>query len=104
MLRSCRSTGSFGIAAGWPARSSGACFAGMDHGRSVQSAARLVAILKELELVSLDRELQALTVLDGERTALDRSAIHRAATARYEDGQRFLLETATTPTDAPPPA
>jgi single-stranded-DNA-specific exonuclease len=75
---------------------------GDGHGRSVQSAARLVAILEELELVSLDRELQVLMVLDGERTELDRSATHRAATLRYEDGQRFLLETATTPTDAPP--
>ncbi|WP_160165526.1 single-stranded-DNA-specific exonuclease RecJ [Conexibacter woesei] len=72
------------------------------HGRSASLAARLVGVLEELELVSLDRELQALTVASAERTQLDRSAIHRAATARYEDGQRFLLETATTPTDAAP--
>lgn len=72
------------------------------HGRSASLAARLVGVLEELELVSLDRELQALTVTRAERTQLDRSAIHRAATARYEDGQRFLLETATTPTDAAP--
>lgn len=77
---------------------------GDGHGRSVQSAARLVTILEELELVSLDRELQALAVVSGERTELERSATFRAATARYEDGQRFLLETATTPTDGPPPA
>jgi hypothetical protein len=77
---------------------------GDGHGRSVQSAARLVAILEELELVSLDRELQALAVVSTERTELERSAIFRAATARYEDGQRFLLETATTPTDGQPPA
>ncbi|MDO8210731.1 single-stranded-DNA-specific exonuclease RecJ [Conexibacter sp. CPCC 206217] len=75
---------------------------GDGHGRSVQAAARLVAILEELELVSLDRELQALTVLETERTALERSATYRTAIARYEDGQRFLLETATTQTDAPP--
>lgn len=75
---------------------------GDGHGRSVQSAGRLVAILEELELVSLDRELQALTVLSAERTELERSGIFRVATARYEDGQRFLLETATTPTDAAP--
>ena len=73
---------------------------GDGHGRSAALAARLVAVLEELGLVSLDRELQALRVLEAERTALDRSAIHRAATARYEDGQRFLLE--TTPTDARP--
>ncbi len=75
---------------------------GDGHGRSVHVAARLVAILEELELVSLDRDLQALTVVSGERTELDRSPTFRAANARYEDGQRFLLETATTPTDAPP--
>jgi single-stranded-DNA-specific exonuclease len=73
---------------------------GDGHGRSVAHAARLVGVLEELGLVSLDRELQALRVLDAERTALERSAIHRAATARHEDGQRFLLE--TTPTDARP--
>jgi single-stranded-DNA-specific exonuclease len=73
---------------------------GDGHGRSAALAARLVGVLEELGLVSLDRELQALTVLDAERTELERSAIHRAATARYEDGQRFLLE--TTPTDVPP--
>nr|WP_246345286.1 single-stranded-DNA-specific exonuclease RecJ [Conexibacter arvalis] len=71
---------------------------GDGHGRSAALAARLVGVLEELGLVSLDRELQALRVLDAERTALERSAIHRAATERYEDGQRFLLE--TTPTDA----
>ena len=75
---------------------------GDGHGRSVQVAARLVAILEELELVSLDRDLPALTVVSGERTELDRSPTFRAANARHEDGQRFLLETATTPTDAPP--
>ncbi len=75
---------------------------GDGHGRSVHVAARLVAILEELELVSLDRDLLALTVVSGERTELDRSPTFRAANARYEDGQRFLLETATTPTDAPP--
>lgn len=74
---------------------------GDGQGRSVESAARLVAILEELGLVSLDRELQALRVVSAERTELDRSAIFRAATARYEDGQRFLLETTTAPTDGP---
>lgn len=73
---------------------------GDGHGRSVAHAARLVGVLEELGLVSLDRELQALRVMDAERTELERSAIHRAATARHEDGQRFLLE--TTPTDARP--
>ncbi|HEY4280477.1 MAG TPA: single-stranded-DNA-specific exonuclease RecJ [Conexibacter sp.] len=74
---------------------------GNGSGRSVTLAARLVSVLEELGLVSLDRELQALTVPNAERTELERSSTYRAATARYEDGQRFLLETATTPTDAP---
>jgi len=73
---------------------------GDGHGRSAALAARLVAVLEELGLVSLDRELQALRVLEAERTALERSAIHRAANARYEDGNRFLLE--TTRMDAAP--
>jgi single-stranded-DNA-specific exonuclease len=70
------------------------------HGRSVAQAARLVAILTELGLVSLDRDLQALTVLDAGRTALERSATHRATMQRYEDGRRWLTETATEPTTA----
>jgi len=68
------------------------------HGRSVAQAARLVAILTELGLVSLDRDLRALTVLDGERTELERSPTYRATMQRYEDGRRWLTETATEPT------
>jgi single-stranded-DNA-specific exonuclease len=71
------------------------------HGRSASLAARLVGVLAELGLVSLDRDLPALAVASTERTELERSAIFRAATARYEDGQRFLLETATKPDPAP---
>jgi single-stranded-DNA-specific exonuclease len=67
------------------------------HGRTASLAARLIGVLEELGLVSLDRDLPALAVASTERTELERSAIFRAATARYEDGQRFLLETATTP-------
>lgn len=70
------------------------------HGRSAAQAARLVAILTELGLVSLDRDLPALTVLDGERTELDRSPTYRAAMQRYEDGRRWLTRTATEPTTA----
>jgi single-stranded-DNA-specific exonuclease len=60
------------------------------HARSARLAARLVTILEELGLVSLDRELRALQVLNAERTALERSATYRAAQRRYEDGLRFL--------------
>jgi single-stranded-DNA-specific exonuclease len=65
------------------------------HARSVAQAARLVAILTELDLVSLDRDLPALTVRDAERTALERSPTHRAAMQRYEDGRRWLKATET---------
>ena len=65
------------------------------HGRSVEQAARLVAILTELGLVSLDRDLPALVVVDAERTALERSPTYRAAMQRHEDGRRWLTETAT---------
>jgi single-stranded-DNA-specific exonuclease len=67
------------------------------HARSARLAARLVAVLEELGLVSLDRELRALRVLDAERTALERSPTYRAAQKRYEDGLRFL-QAATTET------
>jgi single-stranded-DNA-specific exonuclease len=69
------------------------------HGRSVAQAARLTAILTELGLVSLDRDLPALAVVDTERTALERSATYRVAMQRYEDGRRWLKaqETDTEP-------
>ena len=54
-----------------------------------------MAILTELDLVSLDRDLPALTVRDAERTALERSATYRATMQRYEDGRRWLTATAT---------
>ncbi len=60
------------------------------HGRSVAQAARLVGILTELGLVSLDRDLPALAVVDAGRTELERSPTYRAAMLRYEDGRRWL--------------
>ncbi|MCW2951342.1 MAG: single-stranded-DNA-specific exonuclease RecJ [Conexibacter sp.] len=60
------------------------------HSRSASHAARLVAVLEELGLVSLDRDLPALAVASAERTELERSAIYRAAMQRHEDGLRFL--------------
>jgi single-stranded-DNA-specific exonuclease len=65
------------------------------HTRSVAQAARLVAILTELDLVSLDRDPPALTVRDTERTALERSATYRATMQRYEDGLKWLKATET---------
>jgi hypothetical protein len=60
------------------------------HGRPARLAGRLIKVLAELELVSLDRDLPALAVASGTRTALDRSPAYRAYTARYEDGRRYL--------------
>ncbi|HEU4701174.1 MAG TPA: DHHA1 domain-containing protein, partial [Conexibacter sp.] len=72
------------------------------HGRTVAQATRLVAILTELGLVSLDRDLPALTVVDAGRTELERSATYRAALRNYEDGRRWLKaqETDTEPATA----
>ncbi|HWE09899.1 MAG TPA: single-stranded-DNA-specific exonuclease RecJ [Solirubrobacteraceae bacterium] len=60
------------------------------HGRSAQLAGRLVRVLAELELVSLDRDLPALTIAGRAQTALDRSPSFRVYSQRYEDGKRFL--------------
>ncbi len=60
------------------------------HGRSARLAARLVRVLSELELVSLDRDLPALVIAGRAPTALDRSPSYRAYAQRYEDGKRYL--------------
>ena len=60
------------------------------HSRPPRVAARLIRVLAELELVSLDRDLPALAMAGETRTALDRSPSYRAYTARYEDGRTYL--------------
>ncbi len=60
------------------------------HGRPAQLAGRLIRVLAELELVSLDRDLPALSVARDAPTALERSSAYRAYARRYEDGRRFL--------------
>jgi single-stranded-DNA-specific exonuclease len=55
-------------------------------------AGRVLRVLAELQLVSLDPVGRALTVPHAERTALEQSAAFRAYQQRYEDGQRFLSE------------
>ncbi len=60
------------------------------HGRPARLAGRLVRVLTELELVSLDRDLPALTIAGSAPTALERSPSYRVYAKRYEDGQRFL--------------
>jgi len=60
------------------------------HGRPARLAARLIKVLAELELVSLDRDLPALAIAGETATALERSAAYRVYAQRYEDGRRFL--------------
>jgi single-stranded-DNA-specific exonuclease len=64
------------------------------HGRPARLAARLIKVLAELGLVSLDPGLLALAVASLEPTALDRSPAYRAYAKRYEDGRRFLHSSA----------
>jgi single-stranded-DNA-specific exonuclease len=61
------------------------------HGRSAGLAARLVRVLTELELVSLDRDLPALAIAGAAPTALERSPSFRVYAQRYEDGQQYLI-------------
>jgi hypothetical protein len=60
------------------------------HGRPARLAGRLIKVLAELELVSLDRALPALAIAGLEPTRLERSRAYRAYGQRYEDGRRFL--------------
>ncbi len=60
------------------------------HGRPARLAGRLIRVLVELELVSLDRDLPALAVASTAPTTLDRSPAYRAYQARYEDGRTYL--------------
>src|SRR5262249_18960992 len=60
------------------------------HGRPARLAARLVKVLAELELVSLDRDLPALAIAGTAPTSLERSPAYRAYERRYEDGRQFL--------------
>lgn len=60
------------------------------HARSATLAARLVRVLTELGLVSLDRDLPALALAGDQRTELERSSAYRAYTQINVDGQQFL--------------
>ncbi len=53
-------------------------------------AGRVLRVLAELHLVSLDPDSRTVTVPDAERTALERSVAYRAYHQRYEDGRRYL--------------
>jgi single-stranded-DNA-specific exonuclease len=59
--------------------------------RSAALAGRLVRVLSELELAVLDREGQALRLIESPQpTALERSPAFRAYHRRLEDGLRYL--------------
>jgi single-stranded-DNA-specific exonuclease len=60
------------------------------HPRPARLAGRLIRVLAELELVSLDRALPALAIASEAQTELDRSHAYRVYAERYEDGRRFL--------------
>jgi single-stranded-DNA-specific exonuclease len=60
------------------------------HSRSARLAGRLIRVLAELELVSLDRDLPALAIASQAPTALERSPSFRVYAKRYEDGKQFL--------------
>ncbi|HEY2435971.1 MAG TPA: single-stranded-DNA-specific exonuclease RecJ [Solirubrobacteraceae bacterium] len=60
------------------------------HGRPARLAGRLIRVLAELELVSLDRDLPALTVTSEAPTELERSPAYRVYQQRHKDGLRSL--------------
>ncbi|MBV9166733.1 MAG: hypothetical protein JO342_11330, partial [Solirubrobacterales bacterium] len=60
------------------------------HGRPARLAGRLIRVLAELELVSLDRDLPALAIAGTASTALERSPAFRVYAQRLEDGRRYL--------------
>ena len=60
--------------------------------RPAALAGRVLRVLAELHLVSLDPDSGTVTVLAAERTELERSEAFRAYQQRYEDGRTFLSE------------
>ncbi len=61
-----------------------------EQSRPARVGGRLIRVLAELELVSLDRDLPALAIAGTAHTALERSVAYRAYTQRLEDGRRYL--------------
>jgi len=60
------------------------------HPRSARLAGRLLRVLTELELVSLDPDLPALKLENAQPTQLECSETYRACAKINEDGQKFL--------------
>jgi single-stranded-DNA-specific exonuclease len=63
------------------------------HARSARLAGRLLRVLTELELVSLDPDLQTLKLGNAQPTQLERSESYRVYAKINEDGQKFLSGT-----------
>jgi single-stranded-DNA-specific exonuclease len=74
------------------------------HGRPARLAGRLIRVLAELELVSLDRDLPALAIAALAPTVLDRSPAYRVYARRYEDGLRYLNSANLPPSRGAPPS
>lgn len=70
------------------------------HGRPARLAGRLVRVLAELGLVSLDRDLPALAIAGTAPTALERSPAYRFYAQRHQDGQRYLSSANLRPSPA----
>ncbi len=62
------------------------------HPRSAAHAGRLLRVLDELGLVTVDRERRTAAVPAASRTSLERSPAYRSYTRRYEQGRRCLGE------------
>jgi single-stranded-DNA-specific exonuclease len=62
--------------------------------RPARLAGRVVRVLVELGLVSLDRDLPALSFQSTSSTELERSEAYRVYMTRHEDGRRFLSRSA----------
>ncbi|MGI8430057.1 MAG: single-stranded-DNA-specific exonuclease RecJ [Solirubrobacteraceae bacterium] len=60
------------------------------HGRPARLAGRLIRVLAECQLVSLDRDLLALAIESAAPTALERSPAYGFYAKRYEDGRQYL--------------
>lgn len=60
------------------------------HARSARLSGRMLRVLTELELISLDPDLPALAIASAQPTELERSAAYGTYTKLHEDGQRFL--------------
>ncbi len=60
------------------------------HSRSPRLAGRLIRVLAELGLITVDLVQPAVAIASESSTTLERSSAYRGYIQRYEDGRRFL--------------